>query len=865
MVHDPELASEVILALLIEVRPPRFESEYDNWPILPGKDVGLSDDIEFYPRFYTRGPFLLFLKTNPEHALKTIVRLINFATERWIEFKYDSETTNIGIDIPLDTGVKRYIGDGQIYHWYHSISDSNIITSALMSVEKWLYELIDNNEPVGEWISLLLEGRSLALIGLLSEVGRYKPELFTNFLQPLLLTPDTYYLETLFRIQGGHHFGTPFSLHEGEWFWNLAREWDTMEHRHRRLVDIAAYLFHLSEELRNSLITAKKDWIDDIGSLSEQRRKYIENLSATFDPANWEEVELSDGTTGLTFQTPETLRPSIEQTEQHTKRLLLLNRPIECRSRINDGKRLDDNQIINFLNQAKTLIGYKSDDSKLDEIAPSANAVCGTIAVLVRMHRDWLRDKPSEEKWCIEKLIEILENPPKWPELDSPGSIIDYTWEHFAAEVIPLLWAEQPNDKRWRKYVAQLMLTKHYNASTILMNHAFEKRRDLGEAFWELVNLALEWARIRYSMHKTLLAGNAVDTHKSQQRLINKFISGKHLHTMTAWGEESVTSGDLRSYNNLSKYYSDEMRREIHPLCRESKIDIEQIRHTFDNIFLPDQAADRVERDKFFKFWDQALITALTRTNFYDNKGNKLDPEKVEIGLPFEYDKWVLVSLTIVVSQMSSDEQAERYWKPIMNLGPRAEHWIEEFLTHWILDAKRIADRRMFIYHWQKMLKFCLSTESWTGSKTPFSYHLPDLWLCLIGIPYMLGSLWTEDDQDIIASMDNFFVQIAPHILKDRHKATRLITWLYELSSKPIRLQMLTPLSITAKEASNYWWDEHRLTNAIARYLNILWEEHRRDINSNNETKRIFDELLHEIAARHDPLALELQTRISSR
>src|SRR4030067_252425 len=85
-------------------------------------------------------------------------------------------------------------------------------------------------------------------------------------------------------------------------------------------------------------------------------------------------------------------------------RLFILNRPIECRSRINDGKRLDDDQIINFLNQAKTLSDYKSDDPKLDERAPSANAICGTIAVLIRLHRDWLRENPSEERWCIEKL-----------------------------------------------------------------------------------------------------------------------------------------------------------------------------------------------------------------------------------------------------------------------------------------------------------------------------------------------------------------------------------------------------------------------------------------------------------------------------
>lgn len=242
-----------------------------------------------------------------------------------------------------------------------------------------------------------------------------------------------------------------------------------------------------------------------------------------------------------------------------------------------------------------------------------------------------------------------------------------------------------------------------------------------------------------------------------------------------------------------------------------------------------------------------------------------MDPETVEIGLPFEYDNWVLERLAIVVAQMRPEEQPDRFWQPILGLGPNGEHWIDRFLTHWFMDAKRIAKHDLFTYHWKQMLEYCLSSDSWIGVRSPFSYHLPELWLCMIGISNIIGSLWTEEDQDIIASMEKYFIKIAPHIYHDRYEAVHLINWLSEPTSKSIRLQMLEPISLVAKQNSDYWWEEQRLITAIARYLDLLWDSHHKDLQLHAEKRRIFDDLLHETAARHDPIALELQARISSR
>ncbi|MCI0560632.1 MAG: hypothetical protein MN733_19270, partial [Nitrososphaera sp.] len=383
MSRAPELATEIILALLIE--GPRMDPEYDDPGIFSSKKMGLTDDVEFYPRFYTRGPFLLFLRINPKPALETILQLVDFATERWMEANYTGDTQYASIDLPSTTGLRHFTGDSHVYHWYHAIAESDSVVSALMAVEKWLYEGIDAKESIEEWISFIFEkGKSSALIGMLSEVGRYDPSLLATTLRPLLLVPDCYQLEDLYARQGGYNFGTPFSIHDGEWFWKLAREWDSMKHRKLRLIDIASYLFHGHEKTREALLDARERWRETLTTVDGQQKRYIETLIATFDLANWKEMSLPDGTVGLAFQLPEQFQASPEQVELQAKHLLLLHRPVECRTRLDEGQPVEQEKVGEFLSQVKSLNNFEPDDS-LKEVAPPANAICGTIAVLVRL------------------------------------------------------------------------------------------------------------------------------------------------------------------------------------------------------------------------------------------------------------------------------------------------------------------------------------------------------------------------------------------------------------------------------------------------------------------------------------------------
>src|SRR5690606_17063751 len=51
--------------------------------------------------------------------------------------------------------------------------------------------------------------------------------------------------------------------------------------------------------------------------------------------------------------------------------------------------------------------------------------------------------------------------------------------------------------------------------------------------------------------------------------------------------------------------------------------------------------------------------------------------------LPFEFDRWVMNHTAAFVAQLDSDQEAEELWKPILDLGPSAHYWVEDFLDTW--------------------------------------------------------------------------------------------------------------------------------------------------------------------------------------
>ena len=145
MSSRPDTAQEVILACCIE----EPQNEYDRNHSLRLDESGFAFWHNHLPAMYFTGPWLLFLRTSPAHALKTILRLIEFATDRWAEgYKAFTRTAELpAFKILLDGTEKDFVGDGNV-----SIGIATCPTTRLLSkARSWPLKSGSMNASTIKW------------------------------------------------------------------------------------------------------------------------------------------------------------------------------------------------------------------------------------------------------------------------------------------------------------------------------------------------------------------------------------------------------------------------------------------------------------------------------------------------------------------------------------------------------------------------------------------------------------------------------------------------------------------------------------------------------------------------------------------
>ena len=127
--------------------------------------------------------------------------MVDFATEKLLEVK--SPDNNMPLEVIINDEARQFIGGVRVYNWHRGDTYcADVIASALMGLEKYLYDCIEKKEDVSQSLKQILsKSKSIAFVGLACEVGRYKPELFIDILRPLLAVPELYFWEDYYRLQ----------------------------------------------------------------------------------------------------------------------------------------------------------------------------------------------------------------------------------------------------------------------------------------------------------------------------------------------------------------------------------------------------------------------------------------------------------------------------------------------------------------------------------------------------------------------------------------------------------------------------------------------------------------------------------------
>jgi hypothetical protein len=243
------VAGEVLLACVIEDEP---KEEYSSSRDVD-RELGIEFDNEGYPTAPWKSPFYAFLQINPDAALGYLHQLINFSTDQWVQVvrkrnREDGATLSLRLG---DGATRKYAGNYWVFTWSHE--NSNFIGQlhcALAALERWLCDLIDAGDDIAPQIDALLRAtNSVAVLGVLVNVGKYYDALFKGPLRPLLGVQQTYEWDFRRAKENAYAFDAMTWARSGEVVFEMAKNWVLAPYRKRTLRQIVPEMIVADRDL----------------------------------------------------------------------------------------------------------------------------------------------------------------------------------------------------------------------------------------------------------------------------------------------------------------------------------------------------------------------------------------------------------------------------------------------------------------------------------------------------------------------------------------------------------------------------------------------------------------------------------------
>jgi hypothetical protein len=872
----PDVAREVLLAVCIEEPTSRDRTDF----LSRVMDFGLSYWAEGFPPMYFWGPFWTFLKSDPENGVDTIIRLTNFVTERWLENRIgphpDSKLRErFSLEFTLEDKVVRWFGDAEVFNWHRFVLIHNdAVGCALMALEKWLYDTLDEKKSIREVVELIYaRSSSLSLAGVLTAVGLRQPSLFRDVLQPLLGDPFLYELQLSAACQEADaSWQTSMMMpwaDKGKAPYEKALEWNQMPHRRRVLHDVVqGLMFHdagTMEYMTQCRLRWKEKWAQELDDPKLDTTR-LEFLLARFDSANYTKIELPDGTTQIEQKTPEELQKKSEASMERVNLESVVLHLLQASRKVLSGA-------LHFADtQLPALIAtlYQIQDSKIESESIKlyrSRALAGGIAALLSCHREWLRQNPEAEAWCLQTLSELKGT----PEADSYPESWGDTWEEaYRAEAALALLCER-EDEWVRRAVFDGVTGFYYESTLLVMQAAYKQRAELGTRFDELVNLVIAWSAIRHGANHEQRARTAQVLKPYKDALFRRYQSGRLRGNAISLVRAQVLGRRLAERVLRRSPY-----REMRRLMRSGKrkpderadrklhrqvphLDLTVLRKGFG--FLAEmERASAQDRERLFGHFQMLFDLEIRSLPGIDCEGDwEID------GTPHDFDLWMMKLAAAFFAKSESPKSARTLYTPILDLSYHAHYWVRDFLHAWFqLGLVLSGSEKAFAARWAEIVEYALTSPAWNRENCRLWFYLDDLASELMGITgeRALRVAGAEFKQ-AIQEMAPLFERWCDMWLKSARAMKHFAYFLSTDSGRLLLSMGIKKVAQAVKNFSSYDWDERDLYYSLAKGLTAYWDYNRAEVIRGGDVAEAFHGLLNELCARLIPEALQLRNRVA--
>jgi len=465
------------------------------------------------PPFWDFPPAQALFMQNRRAALNFVLRLADFATDRWAErwpnvaqarWFFDDVPGEVpGIRLTIDGIERKYVGDARVLDWHQAgCQGPDTAAAVLMSLEHWLYEQDDKDELEDDVLRSIFAGtHSVAVLGVLLELALKNPLHLLGALEPLVRCADLHHWCRLnidpTKVRTAMiAWGDPWGRIPRERV-QSAHAWHSMEHRQGDLLSLVTHLWVRQRFEWAAVNSARKEWIElcDRHPNGHMRQWIREVMLCNLDRANWHIVTQPDGSVKVEYNHP----PDIDKRQSAARRSIeedaaRRHLPLRCRLVLDDPNATDEATIIALLEAAAVPLDQWSDDEAWLMGGPWTPR-CAAAAVAILKFDTWLRSNPKWGTLCRKWLVEAPCSSP--PEFRPYRSVGDSTWDCFCAEALPSLWMHEPDNKDMRRAIALLVAAPHGEARKRLFSTLARGHARCTDDFSRLLHLAVWVARLR--------------------------------------------------------------------------------------------------------------------------------------------------------------------------------------------------------------------------------------------------------------------------------------------------------------------------------------------------------------------------------
>jgi hypothetical protein len=855
--REPKAACEGTLGLLLAW--PRFEMRKDHRSHNAERYGFTYDADHMYPPFYTKGPFLQFLREDSTSAIDLVLDLVNFATDRYADWWPYDPIQQITLPTAESDAVIR--GNHQVYFWYRfEMNTPDVVTCALMALEKYLEEQIATNHSIGAIVQrLLARSTSFAFAGLLVGLGKRHPSLFLGELRPLLFAREIFMLD-LQAIRDESVVSDGW-MHDGEVVNKLRREWNALPGRRISLLDQCCEWLLTNADLAAVLEEVCHEWrrlAEQLPDGSEERLILL-RWASNFDRSLWNEVTLPNGQRAWRQERPPELR-DVEAEQQFGQRQMLFGLPMQCEEAIEkrhplsaEQARLIWERIDSWGDAVGTKEPQRADDFE-SVLTDDRHSLAGLCALLLCNAETWLADNPNIWHSIAARVQNLLESPPTVTAFSPDDFHTD--GEAFLARCAVRLWAQAPKAMQWRAMTARFVTAYRYRTVQALFQEAFHVRDNLGSALSELRALALSYAKTRQQASRNSWnqtpEPNAVEDWA--RTWLPRFAERAGPEWSNTWPTDGTNDNfpiDDQDAALWGGRGSDGLGR------RDYEYDMGVVLAIFSHLPALTEARDASERAEWLSF-DRQLLQAFLQTIPAASDSDTSDRR---------YDVWscdekIFDVVAARVFQCTAAERAQ-LWQPIIDLGPGAHRHITRFLDDILLEALRTEPPRVgeLLPIWRGITEYLFASSTWTRRD---SRGAEEVWkhIFLYGTPF--SSIGDDCFGPFIDGMHSFYERHLPTLDGDAYEQASLAGFLVTKSGERLLIPALIVLGPTWERADHWFWDKAAEESRFGTLLVRAWQTHFATIRNHPTALRAFKTLTLNLAAHHVPVALEVQAAMAS-